>query len=247
MSSNNLGRTAIFGLAFSALLAPPLISLVASPLASADPVTATAVGTGDLTYTLGPDTLTIDPATGGWDSYVQLSNFNFDVSMPADGTYGAVATGTVGHQPFQVGVQDTDGVLSSEFTTHPVDFINPDWGLGVLEGESSNDASSADVIGGDIVTYTLGPDTLSINTATDGFDSYIATSKFDLDVGAPQSDIHEILFTDPGVIQLGVDDDAGQLSYIFSLNPAEFAPPDPCITELGGAVSTDALGGLFGL
>jgi hypothetical protein len=109
--------------------------------------------------------------------------------------------------------------------------------------------ANADVVGtgGDIVSYTLGADTLSINTATGGFDSYIATPEFDLDVGAPQSDIQEILFTDPGVVQLGVDDDAGKLGFIFSLNSAEFTPPDPCYAELGGAATSDAAGGLFGL
>jgi hypothetical protein len=99
--------------------------------------------------------------------------------------------------------------------------------------------------GGDIATYTFGPDTLSINTTTGAFDNYIATSSYDLDVGAPASNSYEVLLTDPGAFQFGIDDVAGKISYIDIFNPANFLPPDPCLAELGGGVSTDAAGGLL--
>jgi hypothetical protein len=247
------------GIALGALLATPLISLIGSPLASADPVTAAAVGPGDLTYTFGPDTLTIDPATGGFDNFIQLSNFDFDVSMPVDGTFGAVATGTNTHQPFQVGVQDTDGVLSHEFTTNTALFINPDWGLGELPGTSTDVTSAADVgTGGDVVT--LGPysfdgytDTFSYNDTTDAVNNYLTGTDhslaFELDLysGPPGSDSSEALLTVPSLFQVGADDVDGTITPIYSFDPAEFTPPDPCLGELGGAVSADAAGGLLGL
>jgi hypothetical protein len=135
------------GIAIGALLAPAFIALLASPVASADPESA-AVGTGgDLTYTFGPDTLTFDPTTGGFDNYFDVSNFQFDFSVPVDGTAGAVVTGAVDHQPFQVGVQDTDGVFNYEFTGNTADFINPVWGLGELGGASTDVTSAADPFG----------------------------------------------------------------------------------------------------
>jgi hypothetical protein len=248
MSSRHRMRGTV-GMAFGALLAPPLISLLASPLASADPVSAAAVGTGDVTYTFGPDTLTIDPATGGFDNFVEVSNFSFDVSMPVDGTFGVVATGSGGadhNQPFQVGVQDTDGVLSHEFTTNPVDFINPDWGLGELQGVST-DSASAVPAGSEVVT--LGPysidgytETLSYNSTTDAVDSYLTGTShsvpFDLDfyAGPPGSDSFEVLLTDPSLFQLGVDDVDGSISYIDSFTPADFLPTDPGLADLLGII-----------
>lgn len=109
-----------------------------------------------------------------------------------------------------------------------------------IAGADTTDATST---GGDITQYTLGPDTLSINDATGAFDNYITTSGFDLDIGAPGAHSFEVLFTDPSVFQLGIDDVNGSVSYIDITNPADFLPPDPCFAELGG-VAADALGGM---
>jgi hypothetical protein len=109
---------------------------------------------------------------------------------------------------------------------------------------ASADTTDVTGTGGDITYYTFGPDTLSINDATGAFDNYIATSSFDLDIGAPGSDSFEVLLTDPSVFQLGFDAGDGSVSYIDITNSADFLPPDPCFAELGGAVGADALGGL---
>ena len=106
------------------------------------------------------------------------------------------------------------------------------------------DAPDVASTGGDIATYTFGPDTLSINTTTGEFDNYVATPSYDLDAGTLGSNSYEVLLTDPGVFQLGIDDVAGKVSLIDIFNPAHFLPPDPCLPEIGGAVGADALGGL---
>jgi hypothetical protein len=246
MNRNHRRLSGTAGIAFGALLAPPLIALLASPLANADPVAGASVGTGDLTYTFGPDTLTFDPTTGGFDNYIQVSNFDFDVSMPADGTFGAVATGTSTHGPFQVGVQDVDGVLTHEFSTNPADFINPDWGLGELGGVSTDTVSAAANTGGGEVV-TLGPfpidgytETLAYNSSTLALDNYLTGtfqgSAFDLDtfVGADGSNSFEVLLTDPGVFQVGVDDVDGSISYIDHFLGIDFIGTDPGLGDLLG-------------
>ena len=138
MNNNHRRTSGIAGVAFAALLAPPLISLLTSPLASADP---TADVTSDVT-TLGP--------------------------YPIDG-------------------------------------------------------------------YT---ETFSYNTS-DAIDNYLtgtySGSAFDLDTyfGPSGSDSFEVLLTDPGVLQLGVDDVGGSISYVDNFLGIDFIATDPGLALLG--------------
>src|ERR1700733_5021808 len=126
MMKNHRGAACIVGMAAGALLAAPLISLLASPVANADP---------DVT-TLGPYDL------GG-----------YDVTL------------------------------------------------------SYNDASAVD-------GYVTG--------------TYDGTC-FDLDAyfAPPGSDSFDLLLTDPGVFQFGVDDVDGSISYIDNFLGVDFLPADP--------------------
>ena len=136
MINNHRRISGMAGLALGALLAPPLISLLASPLASADPTDA-AVGAAGQVITLGP--------------------------YPFDG-------------------------------------------------------------------YT---DMLGFNDSTFAFDNYLTGtfdgSAFDLDTyfGPTGSDSFDVLLTDPGVFQLGVDDVGGSISYVDNFLGIDFIPTDP--------------------
>jgi len=100
----------------------------------------------------------------------------------------------------------------------------------------SSPLASADT--GEDVT-TLGPydiggydDTLSYDTSY-AVDNYLTGtydgSAFDLDTffGAPGSDTYDVLLTDPGVFQLGVDDVDGTLTYVDNFLGIDFIPTDP--------------------
>ncbi len=141
MNHNHRRMSGIAGLAFGALLAPTLISLLISPLAGADPTTD-VTGTGDV-VTLGP---------------------------------------------------------------YPID--------GYAE-------------------------TLSYNDATYAFDNYLTGTYdgtgFDLDTffGPSGSDSFEVLLTDPGILQVGVDDVGGAISYIDNFLGIDFIPTDAGLALLG--------------
>lgn len=113
------------------------------------------------------------------------------------------------------------------------------------------DPSDASSVGsGDVTSYTLGDDTFSINTSTDGFDNYFAAPTYDLDFfsgGSPETT--GFLLTDPGVFQLGYDVVGGTVVPIDDFTPADFINPDIGLIEIGGggAVGADAVAGLFGL
>lgn len=92
---------------------------------------------------------------------------------------------------------------------------------------------------------TLGPydiggydETLSYNTAY-AVDSYVTGTYdgtgFDLDAyfGPPGSDSFDVLLTDPGIFQFGVDDVGGSLSYIDNFLGIDFIPTDPGLALLG--------------
>ena len=123
------------GMAIGALLGPPLISLLASPLASADPTTDAAGGGGDITtYHLGPDdTLSINTTTHGFNNYFDGSHLNVDISNdgPGSGTLGVPNYLDIVTDPnhFQLVKGAEDGALIHDFDTHPGTFINPDQGL----------------------------------------------------------------------------------------------------------------------
>ncbi|MGO9283945.1 MAG: hypothetical protein ACLP75_13400 [Mycobacterium sp.] len=59
-------------------------------------------------------------------------------------------------------------------------------------------------------------------------------SNFDLDVYSPATGDYDVLLTDPGVLQLGVDDTAGVFSYTDSFIPADFVNTDIGLTAIGG-------------
>jgi hypothetical protein len=107
---------------------------------------------------------------------------------------------------------------------------------------------------GDVVT--LGPysidgytETLSYNDSTDAVDNYLTGtydgSAFDLDTyfGAPGSNSFEVLLTDPGVFQLGLDDVGGSVSYIDNFFGIDFVGTDPGLGDLGG-ITADVVGAL---
>jgi hypothetical protein len=106
---------------------------------------------------------------------------------------------------------------------------------------ASADGADLVVINPDVTTY--GPytidgftDTFSLNTSTDAFDNYLTTTNYDLDIfsGAPGSNSFELLFTDPGVFQVGIDDIGGTYSFIDNFPPTDFLPTDPGLADLGG-------------
>jgi hypothetical protein len=98
---------------------------------------------------------------------------------------------------------------------------------------------------GDVVT--LGPysidgyeDTFSYNNTTLGVDNFLTGTydklPFDLDVfiWPSGSGPLEVLLTDPGVFQFGVDDVDGSFSYIDNFFGIDFIPTDPGLDLLGG-------------
>jgi hypothetical protein len=58
---------------------------------------------------------------------------------------------------------------------------------------------------------------------------------FDLDTyfGPSGSDSFEVLLTDPGVLQLGIDDVDGSISYVDNFFGIDFIPTDPGLALLG--------------
>ena len=94
----------------------------------------------------------------------------------------------------------------------------------------------------DVTTTVYGPydgfsDALSVNSATDGFDSYLTGTMWgalDISYDGPGSDSSEVLLTDPGAYQIGFDDVAGKLSFIDITNPVDFLPTDPGFADIGG-------------
>ncbi len=94
---------------------------------------------------------------------------------------------------------------------------------------------------------TLGPydidgydETLSYTTSPLAFDSYVTGTYdgtgYDLDgyFGPSGSDSFEVVLTDPGVFQLGVDDVDGSISYIDNFLGIDFVNPDIGLLDLAG-------------
>jgi hypothetical protein len=133
-----LGGTAV--MAFGALLAPPLISLMISPLAGADPATdAAAIGQ---IVTLGPtsfdgftDTFSFNDTTFAFDNYligtVDGSVFNLDTFLGAPGSNSSEVLLT---DPgvFQLGIVDVDGSVRLIDNFFSSDFLPTDPGLALL-------------------------------------------------------------------------------------------------------------------
>lgn len=243
-------------IAVGALVAPPLISLLASPLASADPTDAALAG--DLSYTLGPDTLTVNLSDFAFDNYI--STPNVDVDLYDDGgltskTYDVVITDP---KLFQLTIGDDDGTITHTLVTNPADFTSTDPGLAGLGGASpdATAAAAAALVTTTDLQYSLGPDTLTINPSDFAFDNYIATSNFDIDIynaGGLTSNIYDAVITDPGKFQLDITDVGGTITH--ELLTSGFGATDPGLADIGGTVATDVAGGglleslagLFGL
>jgi hypothetical protein len=142
MWSNHLRTRGVVGMAFGALLASPLISLIAGPVATADPA-ADAAAAGQI-VTLGPfpfdgfaDTLAFNDSTFAFDNYltgtVDGSVFNLDVffGAPGSNSYEVLLT-----DPglFQLGVVDVDGSVRFIDNFIGSDFLPTDPGLAELGG-----------------------------------------------------------------------------------------------------------------
>ena len=142
MSNNQRRMVGIVSMAVGGLLAGPLISLLASPLANADPSDAAVViGPGEIT-TYGPytldgftDTFSLNTTTDLFDNYLtgafDGSNFDLDIYSPAANTYDVLLTDP---GVLQVGVDDVGGVFSYTDSFVPADFVDPDIGLSAIGG-----------------------------------------------------------------------------------------------------------------
>ena len=237
--------------AIGALLAPPLISLWASPLASADPTTDVAVGPGDVTHTFGPDTLTINPTDHAFDNYISTSHVDVDLYNP-DGltskTYDIVITDP---GKIQLTLGDNDGTITHEIVTNPADITSPDPGVTAIGGAVSGAAAAAstDVSTVTDVQHVLGPDTLTVNPSDYAFDNSISTSKFDVDLYNPDgltSKSYDVILTDPGKAQLDITDTGGTFTHEIITNPADFLNPDAGLSAIGGTLPVDAPVGAVG-
>jgi hypothetical protein len=223
------------GLAVGALLAVPVLAVLAGPVASADP--------GDDLVTLGPyaigsynDTLTYDSSNLAFDNFTTGSlgstPFDLDVYQGPSGSDSAEYVFTI-PLLFQGGIDDVDGTSTPFYSFNPFDFITPDAGLVNLGGAPSTEG-----------IVTIGPlaiggstDTLSLDSAG-AFDNYLVGSfdstTFDLDVysAGPGSDTSEILLTVPSLFQLGIDDVGGVITPIDSFVPFEGIAPDIGLIDL---------------
>ena len=237
--------------AIGALLAPPLISLWASPLASADPTTDVTVGPADLSYTFGPDTLTINPTDFAFDNYISTSSYDLDIYDP-DGltskTYDAVITDP---GKFQLTLGDNDGTITHDLVFNPANFTSTDPGVTAIGGAVSGAAAAAST---DLTTvtdlqYELGPDTLTVNPSDFAFDNFISTSNFDVDLYDPDgltSKTYDVILTDPGKFQLDITDTGGTFTHDLVTNPADFLNADAGLSAIGGVLPVDVPAGAVG-
>jgi hypothetical protein len=82
-------------------------------------------------------------------------------------------------------------------------------------------------------------ETFAFNDTTSAVDNYFIGSydgiNFDLDTyfGPSGSGSSEVVLTDPGLFQLGVDDVGGSISYIDNFLGIDFIPTDPGLALLG--------------
>jgi hypothetical protein len=140
MNSNHRRLSGTASMAFCALLAPPLISLLTSPLASADPTTD-VTGTGEM-VTLGPypfdgytDTFAFNDSTYAFDNYLtgtyDGSAFDLDTFLGPSGS-GSFEVLLTDPGIFQLGIDDVNGSISYIDNFFGIDFIGTDPGLGDL-------------------------------------------------------------------------------------------------------------------
>jgi hypothetical protein len=232
MSRTHRRMTSVVGVAFGALLASPLIALCGGSVARADDL----VGIGPFAIGGYDDTLTYDSSTLAFDNYTtgSLGSTPFDLDV-YEGPTGSNSAEYVFTIPllFQAGLDDVDGTSTPFDSFNAFDFVSPDAGLVSLGGAPS----TAGIV-------TIGPfaidgstDTLSLDSAG-AFDNYLVGSfdstTFDLDIfsGSPGSDTSEILFTDPSIFQVGIDDVGGVITPIDSFAPVDAFAPDIGLVDL---------------
>ncbi|MGA8329772.1 MAG: hypothetical protein WB777_10820 [Mycobacterium sp.] len=226
---NSQQRTAgIVGTALGALLASPVIALLATPVANADDLTTIGPYTIDGytdTFTYDNDTSAFDNfLTGSYDSYP----LDLDIYSGAPGSGDSEVLFTI-PLLFQGGFEDVDGTITPIYSVDAADFFSPDVGLVDLGGAVPPAEGIVTVGPFDIGGYE---DTFSINSDTDALDNFVTGTSssvpFDLDLfaGAPGSDSSELLLTVPSLFQVGLDDVAGTITPVFSLDPTDFISPD---------------------
>jgi hypothetical protein len=235
---NSQRRTAgIVGTALGALLASPVIALLATPVASADSDDLATIGPYTVdgytdTFTYDPDTSAFDNfLTGSFDSYP----IDLDIYSGASGSGDSEVLVTI-PLLFQGGYEDVDGTITPISSVDAADFVSPDVGLvdlggAVAPGEGIVTVGPFD-LGGYADTFSINPDTLALDNFVTGTSNALP---FDLDLfaGAPGSDSSEFVLTVPALFQVGLDDVAGALTPIFSLDPSDFVSPDIGLTLLG--------------
>jgi hypothetical protein len=144
MSNNHRRTVGVVGMAAGALLAPPLIALLASPLASADPTDILTLGP----YTAGglTDTLSINDVSFGVDNYLVSATPALDLDLfygPGTDNFGLIVT-----DPglFQIGYDDIGGTTHLIDIFNPADFISSDFGLSEIGGSAG--VAGADALAG---------------------------------------------------------------------------------------------------
>ena len=228
MSRSQRRTVGIVGTALGALLASPVIALLATPDANADDLTSIGPYTIDGytdTFTYDTDTSAFDNfLTGSYDSYP----FDLDIYSGAPGSGDSEVLFTI-PLLFQGGYEDVDGTITTISSVDAADFVSPDVGLVDLGGAVAPGEGVVTVGPFDLGGYE---DTLSVDSETYALDNFVTGTSnslpFDLDVfaGAPGSDSSEFVLTVPSLFQVGLDDVAGTLTPIFSLDPADFISPD---------------------
>jgi hypothetical protein len=133
----------IVGTAVGALLAPPLISLLASPLASADNGDSDILTLGPYTVDGYTDTLSINDSTFAFDNYLtgSVDSVPFDLDAysgaPGSDTYELLLTDP---SLFQLGLDDVDGTITPIFALDLTNSLSTDPGLTDLGGAVGADA-----------------------------------------------------------------------------------------------------------
>jgi hypothetical protein len=123
-------------MAAGALLAAPLIALLASPLASADPADPAVVVGGDVTTTTTTlfgftEAFSSNSDTGGADSLLSLGSDDLDIFDNPPDTYGFLFTdGNVA----QFGIEVVDGDLQFIDNVPPTTFLFDDPGFDFIGG-----------------------------------------------------------------------------------------------------------------
>ncbi|WP_428339576.1 hypothetical protein [Mycobacterium sp.] len=219
------------------MIASPALALWSSSIANADDLSSIGpIAIGGYT-----ETLTYDTTTGGFDNYL-VGNYDgypydLDVYVDPSGSGNSEVLLTV-PLLFQGGFTDIDGTISPiSSVLNPADFLNSDIGLIDLGGTPDPALGVVSLGPFDLGGYE---DTFSINSANFAIDNFATGLSnglpFDLDfaTGAPGSNTSDFLLTVPLLFQAGVEDVAGAITPIFSIDYADFLNPDFGLSLIGG-------------